>query len=45
MPRGLSVDLPVVSTGRKVGLTALRTYLLAAMFLVVVRIVQLALGH
>ncbi|MFE7312163.1 NRAMP family divalent metal transporter [Streptomyces sp. NPDC057555] len=36
---------PILSTGRKVGLTALRTYLLAAMVLVAVRIVQLALGH
>ncbi|GHF54947.1 natural resistance-associated macrophage protein [Streptomyces mashuensis] len=35
---------PVLSTGRKVGLAALRLYLLAAMVLVVVRIVQLALG-
>ncbi|MHA7960349.1 NRAMP family divalent metal transporter [Streptomyces sp. L500] len=36
---------PIVSTGRKIGLTALRVYLLAATILVVVRIAQLALGH
>ncbi|GAA3077736.1 hypothetical protein GCM10020000_74210 [Streptomyces olivoverticillatus] len=45
MPPLEQLPKPVVSTGRKVGLTALRTYLLAAMILVVVRIVQLALGH
>ncbi|WKU48739.1 hypothetical protein Q3V23_34330 [Streptomyces sp. VNUA116] len=36
---------PVVSAGRKVDLAALCTYLLAAMILVIVRIVQLALGR
>ncbi|RLV09807.1 manganese transporter [Streptomyces griseocarneus] len=45
MPPLEELPAPVISTGRKVGLTALRTYLLAAMILVVVRIVQLALGH
>ncbi|ATY14927.1 divalent metal cation transporter [Amycolatopsis sp. AA4] len=35
---------PELSIGRKIGLTALRTYLLLAMALVVVKLVQLALG-
>ncbi|MFB9924944.1 NRAMP family divalent metal transporter [Amycolatopsis halotolerans] len=35
---------PEMSTGRKIGLTALRTYLLLAMALVIVKLVQLALG-
>jgi hypothetical protein len=34
---------PQISTRRKIGLTALRTYLLVAMILVVVRVVQLSL--
>ncbi len=33
-----------MSTGRRVGLTALRTYLLVAAVLVIVRTVQLAAG-
>ncbi|MEU7167963.1 NRAMP family divalent metal transporter [Streptomyces morookaense] len=45
MPPLEELPKPIISTGRKVGLTALRTYLLAAMILVIVRIVQLALGH
>ncbi|GHF27809.1 natural resistance-associated macrophage protein [Streptomyces mashuensis] len=45
MPPLDQLPQPVISTGRKVGLAALRTYLLAAMILVIVRIVQLALGH
>ncbi|MFK0291905.1 NRAMP family divalent metal transporter [Streptomyces sp. NPDC090442] len=45
MPPLDRLPTPIISTGRKVGLTALRTYLLAAMVLVAVRIVQLALGH
>jgi Mn2+/Fe2+ NRAMP family transporter len=36
---------PLLSGGRKVGLTALRGYLLIAMILVIVKIVQVALGH
>jgi hypothetical protein len=36
---------PVMSTGRKVGLTILRSYLAIAMILVVVRLFQLALAH
>ncbi|WP_043262926.1 NRAMP family divalent metal transporter [Streptomyces sp. CT34] len=45
MPPLDELTKPVLSTGRKVGLTALRTYLLVAMVLVVVKVVQLALGH
>ncbi|WP_116209709.1 NRAMP family divalent metal transporter [Streptomyces olivoreticuli] len=45
MPPLDQLPKPVISTGRKVGLTALRTYLLVAMILVIVRIAQLALGH
>src|SRR6516164_2776974 len=36
---------PVMSTGRKVALTILRSYLAIAMVLVIVRLVQLALAH
>ncbi|GAA0397607.1 NRAMP family divalent metal transporter [Streptomyces luteireticuli] len=45
MPPLDELPRPLISTGRKVGLTALRAYLLAAMVLVIVRIAQLALGH
>ncbi len=45
MPPLDQLPKPVISTGRKVGLSALRTYLFVAMILVIVRIVQLALGH
>ncbi|ANZ21462.1 Mn2+ or Fe2+ transporter [Streptomyces noursei ATCC 11455] len=45
MPPLRELPAPVLSTGRKIGLTALRTYLLAAMILVIVRIVQLAVAH
>jgi Mn2+/Fe2+ NRAMP family transporter len=45
MPPLSELPAPQISTGRKIGLTALRTYLLIAMAMVVVRIVQLALGH
>jgi hypothetical protein len=34
-----------MSTGRKVGLAALRSYLAIAMILVIVKIVQVAVGH
>jgi hypothetical protein len=34
-----------MSTARKIGMSALRTYLLIAMVLVVIKIVQLALGQ
>ena len=36
---------PVMSTGRKVALTILRSYLAIAMVLVIVRLVQMALAH
>ena len=36
---------PKLSAGSRIGLTVLRTYLLIAMILVIVRVVQLALGH
>ncbi|RLU79686.1 manganese transporter [Streptomyces griseocarneus] len=45
MPPLDELPKPVLSTGRKVGLTALRTYLFVAMILVAIRVVQLALGH
>jgi hypothetical protein len=45
MPPLAELPAPQISAGRKIGLTALRTYLLVAMILVVVRVVQLALGH
>lgn len=45
MPALADLPAPRVSTGRKVGLAALRAYLVLASLLVVVRIVQLALGH
>lgn len=46
MPPLLSLlQRPVVSAGRKIGMSALRLYLAVAMILVIVKIVQLALGH
>jgi Mn2+/Fe2+ NRAMP family transporter len=36
---------PVMSTGRKIALTILRSYLAIAMVLVIVRLVQMAIGH
>ena len=36
---------PVLSTGRKIGLSALRAYLAIAMILVIVKIIQVAIGH
>jgi hypothetical protein len=36
---------PELSTGRTIGLGVLRAYLILAMVLVVVRVIQLALGH
>ncbi|MFJ5949496.1 NRAMP family divalent metal transporter [Streptomyces noursei] len=45
MPPLEQLPKPIISTGRKIGLTALRTYLLVAMLLVIVRIVQLAMGN
>ena len=45
MPPLALLDRPVMSTGRKIGMSALRLYLAVAMILVIVRIVQLAAGH
>ncbi len=45
MPPIALLSTPKVSGGRKLGLTVLRSYLLLAMILVIVRIVQLAIGH
>jgi hypothetical protein len=35
----------VISRARKLGLTALRSYLAVAMIMVIVKIVETALGH
>ena len=45
MPPLAMLSKPVLSTGRKLGLTALRAYLAIAMILVIVKIVQVALAH
>jgi len=45
MPPLALLQRPVMSTGRKIGMAALRLYLAAAMILVIVKIVRLALGH
>ena len=45
MPPLAMLSKPVLSTGRKLGLTALRAYLAIAMILVVVKLVQVAIGH
>ncbi|MEY9946128.1 NRAMP family divalent metal transporter [Kitasatospora sp. GAS1066B] len=45
MPPLATLTRPVMSTGRKIGMGALRTYLLIAMILVVIKLVQTALGH
>jgi Mn2+/Fe2+ NRAMP family transporter len=45
MPPLALLQRPAMSTGRKIGMSALRLYLAIAMILVIVRIVQLALGH
>ncbi|WP_043262877.1 NRAMP family divalent metal transporter [Streptomyces sp. CT34] len=45
MPPLDTLTTPVMSTARKLGMGALRTYLLIAMVLVVVKIVQVALGQ
>ena len=45
MPPLALLTRPHLSTGRRWGLTILRSYLLVAMILVIVRVVQLALGH
>ncbi|MFI6684240.1 Nramp family divalent metal transporter [Streptomyces sp. NPDC050485] len=45
MPPLDTLTRPVMSTTRKIGMSALRTYLLIAMVLVVIKIVQVALGQ
>uniref|UniRef100_A0AAU2UXM7 Divalent metal cation transporter n=1 Tax=Streptomyces sp. NBC_00003 TaxID=2903608 RepID=A0AAU2UXM7_9ACTN len=45
MPPLETLTRPVMSTTRKIGMGALRTYLLIAMILVVIKIVQVALGQ
>jgi Mn2+/Fe2+ NRAMP family transporter len=45
MPALNLLQRPVMSTGRKLGMSALRLYLGVAMVLVIVKIVQLAFGH
>jgi len=45
MPSLHLLQRPAMSAGRKVGIGALRLYLAVAMVLVVIRIVELALGH
>jgi Mn2+/Fe2+ NRAMP family transporter len=45
MPPLAMLSRPVMSTGRKIGLSVLRAYLAIAMILVIVRLVQMALGH
>ncbi len=45
MPPLATLTAPLLSTARKLGLSALRLYLAVAMILVIVKIVQVALGH
>ena len=45
MPPLAMLAKPVMATSRKVGLTILRSYLAIAMILVVVKLVQVAIGH
>jgi hypothetical protein len=45
MPPLHLLQRPTMSTGRKIGMGALRLYLGVAMVLVIVKIVELALGH
>ncbi|MCC9069405.1 NRAMP family divalent metal transporter [Arthrobacter cryoconiti] len=45
MPPIALLQKPVMSTTRRIGMSILRGYLLIAMIMVIVRIVQLALGH
>jgi NRAMP (natural resistance-associated macrophage protein)-like metal ion transporter len=45
MPPLNMLSRPIMSTGRKVGLTILRSYLAIAMVLVIVRLIQMAIGH
>ena len=45
MPPLSLLQRPVMSSSRKIGMSALRLYLAVAMVLVIVKIVQLAIGH
>jgi hypothetical protein len=45
MPQLALLTRPPVPTGRKIGMTVLRLYLAVATILVVVKIVELAIGH
>ena len=45
MPPLALLERPVMSTGRKLGMAALRLYVAAAMILVILKIVRLAIGH
>ena len=45
MPPLAMLRRPAMSPGRKIGMSALRLYLAVAMILVIVRIVELAVGH
>ncbi|MFJ9844981.1 NRAMP family divalent metal transporter [Kitasatospora sp. NPDC101155] len=45
MPPLETLERPVMSTARKIGMGALRTYLLIAMVMVIIKIVQTALSH
>jgi Mn2+/Fe2+ NRAMP family transporter len=45
MPPLALLSRPSMSAGRKIGMLALRLYLAVAMILVIVKIVQLAIGH
>ena len=45
MPPLALLHRPVMSSSRKIGMSALRLYLAVAMILVIIKIVQLAIGH
>jgi hypothetical protein len=45
MPPMHLLQRPTMSAGRKIGIGALRLYLALAMVLVIIRIVELAIGH
>ena len=45
MPPLALLTKPTLSAGRRIGLSVLRGYLLLASALVVVKVVQIALGH